>query len=303
MKPFAQLVGKTMQVVISYACSSSYYLPNGLLKLTTRLSIGLVVSFVWEAVNTTPLDEVIGDVLKGMHPGQFHMRQMGYAAGIPGADLIAGSLKMGIISLASNGWGSLLIAEVLHMIQKAPQKVSHSMKQGMLQNTSFLFGDSYEGVLLCHNVARCARFSPDGRYLASASVDTSIKLFEVNLSSDDVKLSSIQLLTHILEIRNIPEVTRLKNAVFWSLSGLVTNFDTISDESCSVTKGGFSCSDKERNDAELKSHEFQGMVLHRDGNIKLFMREFERVSKERGELQKQVLSLEHEVVRGCRGTR
>nr|GEV12782.1 hypothetical protein [Tanacetum cinerariifolium] len=49
---------------------------------------------------------------------------------------------------------------------------------------------------------------------------------------------------------------------------------------------------------ELKSHEFQGMILHRDGNIKLFMREFERVSKERGELQKEVLSLEREVVRG-----
>ncbi|PWA62417.1 transducin/WD40 repeat-like superfamily protein [Artemisia annua] len=30
------------------------------------------------------------------------------------------------------------------------------------------------------NVARCARFSPDGRYFASASADTSIKLFEVS---------------------------------------------------------------------------------------------------------------------------
>ncbi|GJT42764.1 hypothetical protein Tco_0951479 [Tanacetum coccineum] len=60
---------------------------------------------------------------------------------------------------------------------------------------------------------------------------------------------------------------------------------------------------RERNDAELKSNEFQGMVLHRDGNIKLFMMEFERVSKERGELQKQVLSLEREVIRARRGTR
>ncbi|GKA79941.1 hypothetical protein Tco_0786537 [Tanacetum coccineum] len=59
---------------------------------------------------------------------------------------------------------------------------------------------------------------------------------------------------------------------------------------------------KERNDAELKSNEFQRMVLHRDGNIKLFMREFERVSKERGELQKQVISLERELIRARSGT-
>ncbi|GJW50719.1 hypothetical protein Tco_0092070, partial [Tanacetum coccineum] len=60
---------------------------------------------------------------------------------------------------------------------------------------------------------------------------------------------------------------------------------------------------RERNDAELKSNEFQGMVLYRDGNIKLFTREFERVSKDKGELQKQVLSLEREVIRARMGTR
>nr|GEW39783.1 hypothetical protein [Tanacetum cinerariifolium] len=34
------------------------------------------------------------------------------------------------------------------------------------------------GTVVSNNVARCARFSPDGRYLASASADTSIKLSE-----------------------------------------------------------------------------------------------------------------------------
>nr|GEU82440.1 hypothetical protein [Tanacetum cinerariifolium] len=61
---------------------------------------------------------------------------------------------------------------------------------------------------------------------------------------------------------------------------------------------------KEKNDVELKCNELQGMVLHRDGNIKLFSRELDRVLKERGEFQKkQVLTLEREVIRTHRGTR
>ncbi|GJX95397.1 hypothetical protein Tco_0351195 [Tanacetum coccineum] len=48
---------------------------------------------------------------------------------------------------------------------------------------------------------------------------------------------------------------------------------------------------KEKNDVELKCNELQGMVLYRDGNIKLFLRELDRVSKERGEFQKQVLAV------------
>ncbi|GJZ57148.1 hypothetical protein Tco_0612642 [Tanacetum coccineum] len=237
MKPFAQLVGKTMQVVISYACSSSYYLPNGLLNLTTRY-VKLKVGFIHSAPRTafsTPLSKAISSLIdvhtgggggaatrdqargsaEGIKssPGQFILRGrwLLLAASVihhediePSiGDLIAGSLKMGIISLASNGWGSLLIAEVNRVLQW-------------------------------------------------------IKL--------------IQPHRYLRHMGSIPP-PHLVSLDF---------------------------SDKERNDAELKSHEFQGMVLHRDGNIKLFMREFERVSKERGELQKQVLSLEHEVVRGCR---
>nr|GEZ72596.1 hypothetical protein [Tanacetum cinerariifolium] len=51
---------------------------------------------------------------------------------------------------------------------------------------------------------------------------------------------------------------------------------------------------KEKNDVELKFNELQGMVLHRDGKIKLFSRELDRVTKERGEFQKQVLALERD---------
>ncbi|GJW37626.1 reverse transcriptase domain-containing protein [Tanacetum coccineum] len=40
---------------------------------------------------------------------------------------------------------------------------------------------------------------------------------------------------------------------------------------------------KEKNDVELKCNELQGMVLHRDGNIKLFSRELDRVLNKRGE--------------------
>nr|GEV60868.1 hypothetical protein [Tanacetum cinerariifolium] len=38
---------------------------------------------------------------------------------------------------------------------------------------------------------------------------------------------------------------------------------------------------KEKNDVKLKCNELQGMVLYKDGNIKLFLRELDCVSKER----------------------
>ncbi|XP_024020180.1 cleavage stimulation factor subunit 50 isoform X3 [Morus notabilis] len=50
---------------------------------------------------------------------------------------------------------------VLWRILKAHQRVSQSMSQGIFQST------------------RCARFSLDGKYIATGSSDTSIKLFEV----------------------------------------------------------------------------------------------------------------------------
>ncbi|GJY42245.1 hypothetical protein Tco_0429515 [Tanacetum coccineum] len=60
---------------------------------------------------------------------------------------------------------------------------------------------------------------------------------------------------------------------------------------------------EEKNAVELKCNELQGIVLHRDGNIKLFMREIDRVLKERGKFQKQVIALECEVIRARRCTR
>ncbi|GKC59347.1 hypothetical protein Tco_1086945 [Tanacetum coccineum] len=65
----------------------------------------------------------------------------------------------------------------------------------------------------------------------------------------------------------------------------------------SLAKGSeFATIHKEKNDVELKCNELQGMVLHRDGNIKLFLRELDRVLNEKGEFQKQVLALECKVI-------
>lgn len=58
---------------------------------------------------------------------------------------------------------------------------------------------------------------------------------------------------------------------------------------------------KERNRAECCGNELRGMVLTRDGNLKLCMREMERVSKERDEFKNQVFELEKEVIRARKG--
>ncbi|GJX28426.1 RNA-directed DNA polymerase, eukaryota [Tanacetum coccineum] len=173
----------------------------------------LVVADDTEAVNTTPLDEVTGDASRSVPHEAMAMRKEGITGQIHMKQLNLQLCKQGLAVDKADSTTSLPTTYglnttspyLLHMIQKAPQKVSHSMKQGMLQNTRYAsmvpnssqtYNVKFALVFLEYNqlsfwrlirvveakcrISRCARFSSDGRYIASASVDTSIKLFEVS---------------------------------------------------------------------------------------------------------------------------
>ncbi|KAK8559368.1 hypothetical protein V6N13_026793 [Hibiscus sabdariffa] len=58
--------------------------------------------------------------------------------------------------------GFLLLISALHRILNAQQRVFQSPRRGIFQST------------------RCARFSTDGRFVATGSADTSIKLFDIS---------------------------------------------------------------------------------------------------------------------------
>ncbi|GJT98866.1 hypothetical protein Tco_1094384 [Tanacetum coccineum] len=75
------------------------------------------------------------------------------------------------------------------------------------------------------NVARCARFSPDGRYLASASADTSIKLFELH----DLSLDEFRTINPVFD-ESVYDYLGVKNSVKKLSSYGSTSSECVADQ-------------------------------------------------------------------------